>query len=90
MKNLFAVILLKQKCKKALIERLDVGDRGAVVTFKDNTFPNPAGLIELLQKYPNAIKLGGDQKIRFMNLPVQQDMKFAEIGRLASIISSVI
>ncbi|HLD95848.1 MAG TPA: transcription-repair coupling factor [Alphaproteobacteria bacterium] len=63
--NFIQTLEIKQLCKKAHIEKLDVGPKGVVIAFKDNTFPNPAGLIQYLQKI-KAAKIRPDQKIVFL------------------------
>ena len=52
-------------CKKAGIEKLDVGPKGAVVTFRDNMFAKPDKLLAYLQKLNGIGKIRPDQKIVF-------------------------
>ena len=61
-KNLFAIVELKLLCKRANIEKVDVGEYGVLISFYKNQFANPLGLISLLNK-SDAIKLRPDQKI---------------------------
>jgi transcription-repair coupling factor (superfamily II helicase) len=68
--NLFEVIELKALCRRAGIEKLDVGPKGVVVTFRNNHFINHHGLIAYLQS-PETNKAGHtkirpDQKLVFM------------------------
>jgi len=46
--NLLKVVEIKQACKAAGIARLEVGPKGATVAFRDNTFVNPAGLVQFM------------------------------------------
>ena len=64
--NLFATLKLKVLAKKAHIERLDVGPKGAVITFYQNIFPNPAGLIAYIQSQMGTIQIKPDQKLVVM------------------------
>lgn len=65
--NLFAVIEIKNICKKAHINRVDVGPKGFVIGFHKDAFPKPDLLIGLLQT-PDMVsvcKIRPDQKIFF-------------------------
>ena len=64
--NLFLTLELKVLAKQANIERIDAGEKGATVSFFNNTFPNPAGLIKFLQSQLGTMKLRPDQKIIVM------------------------
>lgn len=69
-KNLLIVIGLKNLCRKAGIEKLDVGSKGLVITFKDNQFSKPDKLMNFLQsKNVNQIaqvKIRPDHKVAFI------------------------
>ena len=45
------------------IEKIDIGPKGAVLTLRDNSFPNPGGLVGLIQKNHAFWKIRPDQKI---------------------------
>jgi transcription-repair coupling factor (superfamily II helicase) len=62
-KQLLRIVGIKANCKTAYVERIDVGPKGAVLTLRDNTFPNPAGLVGLIQKNQSFWKIRPDQKI---------------------------
>lgn len=65
-KNLFTIIKLKLLAKKAHIERLDVGNKGATIAFHRNVFPNPAGLVEYISSQMGTMKIRSDQKLIVM------------------------
>ncbi len=89
--NLFITLELKILAKQANIERIDAGEKGATVSFFNNTFPNPAGLIKYIQGQLGTMKLRPDQKLIVMRpwgrvetrLKGVRDMiqKFAELAR---------
>ncbi|AEH63312.1 transcription-repair coupling factor [Zymomonas mobilis] len=62
-KNLLAVIEVKMNCRQAHIGRLDVGPRGALITFHNDNFPNVTGLLAYIQKLKGTAKLRPDQKL---------------------------
>ncbi|WP_374274245.1 transcription-repair coupling factor [Brevundimonas sp.] len=62
-KQLLRIVEIKARCKKACIERIDIGPKGAVLTLRNNAFPNPAGLVGLIQKNQAFWRIRPDQKI---------------------------
>ncbi|PZU55951.1 MAG: transcription-repair coupling factor, partial [Brevundimonas sp.] len=62
-RQLLKIVGIKANCRRANIEKIDIGPKGAVLTLRDNTFPNPAGLIGLIQKNHAFWKIRPDQKI---------------------------
>lgn len=61
--NLLEVIAIKTLCRKANVEKIEAGPKGAVITLRNNTFPNPAGLVKFIAQNSGAAKLRPDQKI---------------------------
>jgi transcription-repair coupling factor (superfamily II helicase) len=64
--NLLDIVNIKVLCRKANIEKVDAGPKGATVALRNNTFPNPGGLIDFIAKSSGATKLRPDQKIVFI------------------------
>ena len=62
-KQLLRIVGIKANCKTACIERIDIGPKGAVLTLRNNEFPNPGGLVGLIQKNHAFWKIRPDQKI---------------------------
>lgn len=62
-KQLLRIVGIKASCKTACIERIDIGPKGCVLTLRDNRFPNPGGLVGLIQKNHATWKIRPDQKI---------------------------
>lgn len=63
--NLFEVIEIKSLCRKARVEKIDVGPKGIVLAFRENTFSNPQGLMTYLNSPKTGAKLRPDHKIFF-------------------------
>jgi transcription-repair coupling factor (superfamily II helicase) len=61
--NLLQVVETKINCRKARIAKLDVGQRGAVVTFAEGGFPDLAGLLGYVDRLKGAAKLRPDSKL---------------------------
>ena len=64
--NLLNTVFLKLLAKQAHIERIDAGPKGANISFYQNIFPNPAGLIEYISKQMGTIRIKPDQKLLVM------------------------
>jgi transcription-repair coupling factor (superfamily II helicase) len=61
--NLLKVIEIKLNCRQAQIVRLDVGAKGALVHFHNDSFPDLEGLIAYVQRLKGTAKLRPDSKL---------------------------
>ena len=61
--NLLKTVAIKRLCRKAHIEKIDSGPKGAVVSFRNDQFPNPMGLVKYIQDQVGTAKLRPDQKV---------------------------
>ena len=61
--NLLQIVETKINCRKACIAKLDVGAKGAVVTFAEGGFPDLAGLLAYVDRLKGAAKLRPDSKL---------------------------
>jgi transcription-repair coupling factor (superfamily II helicase) len=61
--NLLLLIETKLNAKKACIAKIDVGPKGALVTFHDDKFPNIAGLLAYVDKLDGTARLRPDMKL---------------------------
>jgi transcription-repair coupling factor (superfamily II helicase) len=64
--NLLDIIAIKQLCRAAGIEKVEAGPKGAVLSFRQNRFANPLGLVEFLQAQAGTAKLRTDQRLVVM------------------------
>jgi transcription-repair coupling factor (superfamily II helicase) len=62
-KNLLAIVEIKQYCRLAGISKIEAGPRGAVISFHNAQFANPAGLIDFLTQTKGVAKFRPDQKL---------------------------
>jgi transcription-repair coupling factor (superfamily II helicase) len=62
---LLKVILVKALCRAANVEKVDAGPKGAVITLRNNEFPNPAALVKMVTDPGMAVRLKPDQKLVF-------------------------
>jgi transcription-repair coupling factor (superfamily II helicase) len=75
--NLLKIVETKLHCRAACIAKLDIGARGAVVTFAEGGFPDLAGLLGYIERLKGSAKLRPDSK-----MSVSRDWPTAE-ARLA-------
>ena len=61
-KHLLEVVEIKGFCKRANIAQLDAGPKGATISFRNNRFDNPAGLLEFASRFEKAVKIQPDHK----------------------------
>ncbi|WP_106639249.1 transcription-repair coupling factor [Allosphingosinicella vermicomposti] len=61
--NLLKIIETKNNCRKACIVKLDVGPKGALVSFQNDEFPDLQGLIAYVQRLKGTAKLRPDSKL---------------------------
>ena len=61
--NLLKIVETKLNCKKAMIAKLDIGAKGAVVTFAPGGFPDLQGLLAYIERLKGSAKLRPDSKL---------------------------
>jgi transcription-repair coupling factor (superfamily II helicase) len=61
--NLMKIVEVKLNCREAMVSKLDIGARGAVVTFTDGGFPDLAGLLGYIDRLKGSAKLRPDSKM---------------------------
>ena len=61
--TLIDTIGLKNLCKKTNIEKIDCGNNGFLISFKNNTFSNPVELIKYINNKKDYISIRPDQRL---------------------------
>jgi transcription-repair coupling factor (superfamily II helicase) len=61
--TLLKVVAIKALCRRANVERIEAGPRGAVIALRDNKFDNPEALIRWIAANAPIAKIRPDQKI---------------------------
>jgi transcription-repair coupling factor (superfamily II helicase) len=61
--NLLKIIEIKLNCRAAQVVKLDVGPKGALVHFHNDSFPDLEGLIAYVQRLKGTAKLRPDSKL---------------------------
>lgn len=61
--NLMKIVEVKLNCRDAMVAKLDMGPKGAVVTFAESGFPDLPGLLGYIDRLKGAAKLRPDSKM---------------------------
>jgi transcription-repair coupling factor (superfamily II helicase) len=61
--QLLKVVAIKGLCREANVAKIDVGPKGAVVSFRNDEFKNPLGLVQFVAKNQVAWKVRPDNKV---------------------------
>jgi transcription-repair coupling factor (superfamily II helicase) len=87
--NLLEIIAIKRLCRNAGIEKVEAGPKGAVFTFRNNLFANPAGLVAFIQRQIGTAKLRPDQKLVLMRGWDDPKQRLTGINRLLQELASI-
>ncbi len=61
--HLLATVVLKALCRRANVAKIEAGPKGAVISFRDDRFANPEGLIAFIHKQGRDAKVRPDMKL---------------------------
>ncbi len=62
-KHLLATVVVKALCRRANVAKIDAGPKGAVLSFRDDRFANPEGLIAFIRQQGRDAKVRPDMKL---------------------------
>ena len=65
-KQLLKIMAIKVLCRRANVEKVEGGPKGVIVSFRDNSFTDPAGLIAYVAEQASFAKVRPDMKIVFI------------------------
>jgi transcription-repair coupling factor (superfamily II helicase) len=81
---LFKIAAIKGYCRRANVEKVDAGPKGAVISFRDNKFAQPDRLVYFIRQHGQAAKVRPDMKVVFLQdweTPEERLMGTTEILR---------
>ena len=61
--HLLQIVAIKSLCRRANVEKIEAGPKGAVISFRDNTFANPEGLIAFIREQGPGARVRPDMKV---------------------------
>jgi transcription-repair coupling factor (superfamily II helicase) len=65
-KQLLEIVQIKALCRRANVEKVDAGPKGVIVSFRDNAFANPEGLVRYVGEQGSLAKVRPDMRIVFI------------------------
>ena len=63
--HLLQIVGIKVLCRRANVEKIEAGPKGAVISFRDNTFANPDRLVAFIHDQGRAARVRPDMKVVF-------------------------
>jgi transcription-repair coupling factor (superfamily II helicase) len=60
--HLLQVVAIKGLCRRANVEKIEAGPKGVVLSFRDNIFANPDGLIAFIREQGSGVRMRSDPK----------------------------
>ncbi|MCK5444323.1 MAG: transcription-repair coupling factor, partial [Rhodospirillaceae bacterium] len=87
--NLLKVVAIKRRCRIARIEKIDAGPKGAVLSFRDNSFPNPEGLVKFINDQVGTVKLKPDHTLVIKRAWERPEDRLKGVQRLVSEMAEV-
>ena len=66
-KNLLQIVELKQLCRRANVLKIDAGEKGFSILFKDNHFANPDALVGWIASQKGQVQLKAAHKLVVMS-----------------------
>ena len=64
--QLLKIMAIKVLCRRANVDKVDAGPKGIIVSFRDNSFADPNGLIAYVTEQASFAKVRPDMKIVFI------------------------
>ena len=61
--QLLKIMSIKGLCRRANVEKIEAGPKGVTLSFRDNSFANPAGLVSYVAEQGSFAKVRPDMKI---------------------------
>jgi transcription-repair coupling factor (superfamily II helicase) len=80
--NLLDIIAIKRLCRRAGIDKVDAGPKGAVVSFRNNRFANPQKLVTYITQHMGEMKVRPDQKLVYVSAWGNAKERLAGINKL--------
>lgn len=88
--HLISTLGIKLLCRKANIERIDAGPKGAVLSFRENRFEKPDALLDFLARNVRTLKARPDQKLVFSHEWKGVEDKIASTKKLVGDIAGLL
>jgi transcription-repair coupling factor (superfamily II helicase) len=85
--NLLQIVAIKKMCRQANVEKVEAGPKGAVLTFHQNRFADPAKLIEFITKRSTIIAMRPDHRLVYRQ---EWDDQKARVGGVRKLMQNLV
>jgi transcription-repair coupling factor (superfamily II helicase) len=65
--HLLKIVAIKSLCRRANVEKIEAGPKGAVLSFREDSFADPMGLVGLIREQGPAARVRPDMKVVFFD-----------------------
>ena len=66
-RHLLDIVAIKSLCRRANVEKVDAGPKGAVLSFRDSTFAEPEALVGFIREQGPGARVRPDMKVVFFD-----------------------
>ena len=87
--QLLQIVAIKELCRKAGVAKIDAGPKGAVVSFRNDQFANPAGLVKFISETAFEVKLRPDQKLVFQQNWPDEKARLAGCRKVLTLLGEI-
>ncbi|MDR3515017.1 MAG: transcription-repair coupling factor [Azospirillaceae bacterium] len=88
--NLLDVVAIKHLCRRAGVDRIDAGPKGAVLSFRHNRFERPDRLVSFISRQSGAIRLRPDHRLVYSRAWDTAEQRVRGANRLLADIAALI
>src|SRR5215204_3822700 len=76
------IIAIKALCRRANVEKVEAGPKGAVLSFRDGSFANPDGLVRYIRDRGPSARVRPDMKVVFFEDWERPDARLKGTARI--------
>lgn len=87
--QLLQIVQIREQCRRAGVSKIDAGPKGAVVSFRNDRFANPAGLVRFVAETAHEVKLRPDQKLVFQQNWPDEKARLRGCRRVLSLLTEI-
>jgi transcription-repair coupling factor (superfamily II helicase) len=87
--NLLKIVTIKQLCHAAQVAKIDAGPKGATITFRDNSFPNPSALIAFITEDHETMRVRPDHTLVVIRNWPEPEQRLKGIDRLLTHLAEI-
>ena len=87
--NLLKVIAIKLLCRAAGVAKVDAGPRGAVISFRNDDFKNPSGLVDFLGRERDSAQLRSDHKLVYRRAWQKSEDRMRGLARVMKDLAAI-